>query len=70
MNDEQLANLAGQIARIAQQATPSAALAVRALMLAAIIVNRVFKLSDDLTKQMFCDLIDSTGDDAPVRVVN
>jgi len=33
-------------------------------------INRTFKLPDELTKQMFDDLIDGTGDDGPVRVLN
>lgn len=70
MTDVQMLQLAGQLARISQQATPNAAYAAHALMIGAIMINRTFKLPDELTKQMFDDLIDGTGDDAPVRVLN
>lgn len=74
MTDAQMLRLAGQLAQISQKATPSPMAAAFTLMIAAIQLNRTFGLSDDLTKKMFADLVDGTGDgadnDAPVRLVN
>jgi hypothetical protein len=74
MTDDQLSHLSDQLAQISRQATPTPVAAAFTLMLAAIQLNRTYGLPDDLTKQMFADVVDGSGDgadnDAPVRLVN
>lgn len=75
MTDDQMFHLAGQLAQISRQATPSPMAAAFTLMIAAIQNNRTAGLPDELTKEWFEALINGDvqigpGNDAPVRLVN
>lgn len=74
MNDAQKLRLTDHIAEVFPQAIGSPNEAVFILMRAALSICRTYERPDDLTKLMFTDLVDRTGDgadnDAPVRLVN